>query len=440
MAMPTSVWHEYGFRGNPYSTDPIEVSAAGRELLIGREQELALIGRHLTGGASVVALEGDFGVGKTSLAAVAAFDAAQWSKEGGPLFLAMDTRLSLRPEDTRESFERRVVRAVAHVLVANAGSLKSGGRPLDGVEGVKRWLQAPEAGGWNASLGANVGGVAGGNAGFGKARTPNTSTGFAELGIAEIVDGWLAQLFPNRDSGGVLCFLDNLEELNDSGTALNVMEPLRDPLFKRPGLRWIISGAQGMVRAAYASPKMAGVFLNPIDVRPLPHKLVPQVIFARMKALQDQDDAVAPVSMTAFANLYRSIGQNLRYALNLSERYAFDSDPDELRGISEADRDLRFHESVLREADLVYAAQARDLGAADWKVFDHLLRSKAGSCSPSEYKDFGYAQMPPLLSRVRKLTEAHLVSYQIDEADQRRRTISVTDHGRLAYYRHVNDA
>lgn len=66
MPMPTSIWDEYGFTDNPYSTDPITPSAASRELLVGRADELELVSRQLISGASVVALEGDFGVGKTS--------------------------------------------------------------------------------------------------------------------------------------------------------------------------------------------------------------------------------------------------------------------------------------------------------------------------------------------------------------------------------------
>ncbi|WP_345376151.1 MarR family winged helix-turn-helix transcriptional regulator [Frondihabitans cladoniiphilus] len=396
-----------------------------------------MISRQLSGGASVVALEGDFGVGKTSLAAAAAWDAAQWRANGGPLFIPMKIRLSLRPDDSRESFEQKTMRAVAATLVESAGKLKQEGRTLAGIEAVKRWLQAPEAGGWSGGVSASILGQGGGLSG-GRNRTPNTSSGFSESGILDIVDEWLAQLFPDRASGGVICFLDNLEELRDSETALSVMEPLRDALFKRPGLRWLISGAQGMIRAAYASPKMTGVFLDPIEVLPLDHSLVPGVIAARADALKNRDDAVVPVSEKAFAHLYASIGQNLRYALNLSERYAFGQDPEALVLLDDKKRDDKFEESIKVEADRVYSAYAHDLTSADWKVFDKLLREKAGTCSPSDFADFGYKAMPPLLIRIDKLKAAHLVTYTKDDADQRRRTISVSDHGRLAYFRHVN--
>ncbi|MBC2934302.1 MarR family winged helix-turn-helix transcriptional regulator [Nocardioides sp. zg-1228] len=437
MTYPPSVWREFGYRGNLYSTDPIEVSNEGRALLVGRETELAKIARQLSGGASVIALEGDFGVGKTSLAAAAAYDATGWRATGGPLFIAAKSRLSLRPDDTRDSFERRTMRVVAAALIEAAELLRGEGRALGAVDAMNRWLNEPEAVSRNGQVSVSVLG-SGGGGGLGTTRTPNETQGFAEDGMIALVDEWLKQAFPDRESGGVICFLDNLEELRDSATALAVMEPLRDALFKRPGLRWIVGGAQGMVRAAYSSPKMTGVFLNPIDVYPLSDDVAPAVIGARALALRESDDAFPPVSEQAFAHLYVSIGKNLRYALNLAERYSFDQDAEALRAVTGAERDAQFGESILREADAVYGSYASNLTKADWKVFDTLLREKSGSCSPSDFNAFGYAAMPPLLVRVRKLESAHLVSYTTDDADQRRRTISVTDHGRLAYYRHVN--
>jgi DNA-binding MarR family transcriptional regulator len=302
---------------------------------------------------------------------------------------------------------------------------------------VRRWLTEPESVSLTAEANLSILGTGGGGGGS-VSHSPNTTTGFSDAGVLAIVDGWLQELFPDRSAGGIVCFLDNLEELLDSTIALQVMEPLRDALFKRPGLRWIIGGAQGMVRAAYSSPKMTGVFLNPIDVLPLADDEAPHVIGARADALRITDEAVEPVSPDAFAHLYASIGKNLRYALNLAERYALDQDPDEIRSLSQQERDERFEESTLKEADAIYSAYAANLTKADWSVFDTLLREKSGSCSPSDYRDFNYKAMPPLLVRVRKLEDAHLISYTTDDADQRRRTISVTDHGRLCYYRHVN--
>jgi DNA-binding MarR family transcriptional regulator len=437
MAVEPSLWEEYGFSANPYSTDPIDPLAGGRELLVGRGPDLRAVTRQIRSGASVVALEGDFGVGKTSLAAAAAFDASNWAGEGGPLFLSLKSRLNLKPTDTREDFERRALLAVARTLVDSEEYLAKKGHRLNGVAAIRDWLSSAQINGWTGALGASIAGF-GGNLSGSRNPAPNTSSGFSESGVMAVIDGWLSELFPTRSSGGVICFLDNLEELQDSTAALRVMEPLRDPLFKRRGLAWMISGAQGMVRAAYSSPKMTGVFLDPIEVPPLPLDVAPSVVATRIRVLRHRVNAIAPVTPQAFSRVYEAIGSNLRYSLNLAERYAFAVDPDEVSALSESQRDLAFNQWVEAEAERVYAAHASGLSKADWKVFEQLLKLKSGSCSPSEWSDFGYANMSPLLVRVHKLEEANLVTYVVDEADQRRRTISVTDHGRLAYYKRVH--
>jgi DNA-binding MarR family transcriptional regulator len=127
----------------------------------------------------------------------------------------------------------------------------------------------------------------------------------------------------------------------------------------------------------------------------------------------------------------------LRYTLNLAERYSFSTDAKSLTAMSGAERNGQFESWIANEAERVYRAYTPGLSKADWKVFDILLKDKSGSCSPSEFGDFGYTAMPPLLARIHKLESVNLVTYTVDNADQRRRTISVTDHGRLAYYRHL---
>ncbi|GAA3792817.1 hypothetical protein GCM10022241_16200 [Micrococcus endophyticus] len=201
------------------------------------------------------------------------------------------------------------MRVVASTILRSAPVLMAEGRELPGSDAVNRWLNSPElvsrSGQVNVSILGN-----GGGAGYGESRSLNEGSGFDDSGLISLVDDWLTSLFPDRESGGVILFLENLEELQDSRTALNVMEPLRDPLFKRPGLRWMITGAEGMVRAAYASPKMTGVFLNPIEVSPLADEAAPQVIQAREAELREDADAVTPVTAEAFADLYNIIGKN----------------------------------------------------------------------------------------------------------------------------------
>jgi hypothetical protein len=436
MVAPPNKWHQYGFERSPYSTEAIKVSEDGAKLLVGRDNELGTILSDLNSGAQVIALEGDYGVGKTSLAAVAAYEASTWRADGGPLFLPVKAEVPLRlsTTETPESFEKKVYMRIAGTLLLASASLKSEGRHLEGLERLRRWLQSPEGGGWAAGIGASMPASLGLTFSGGRTKTPNTSGGFSDTGVITLIDSWLAELFPTPECGGVICFIDNLEELENVENAVKVFEPLRDTLLRRPGLRWIVSGAEGMVRTAFSTPKMSGVFQEPIPVLPLHPDLVPSVISARADILKQDDSSVLPVSADAFEKVYLAIGKNLRFALGLADKYAMRADPSHLRTTTAAKRDQAFDTYVLNESNKVVGQLGKKIGAADWKTLGVLVREKAGSCSPGEFSDFGYTAMPPLLTRVKSLREAGLVRYTTDESDLRRRIITAENNGRLAYY------
>ena len=102
------VWGHYGFRSSPYSTSALRVDDADESLLVGRDDELGLVLRDLMSGTQMVALEGDYGVGKSSLAAVAASMASRWRQDTrsiAPLFLAPGRPLELDESDTAASLE-----------------------------------------------------------------------------------------------------------------------------------------------------------------------------------------------------------------------------------------------------------------------------------------------------------------------------------------------
>jgi MoxR-like ATPase len=77
-----SVWNEFGFRENPYATTPVPPTEEGQRLLVGRENELSQLLLYLSSAGSHVTVEGDNGVGKTSLVAIAGFEARERFLEG----------------------------------------------------------------------------------------------------------------------------------------------------------------------------------------------------------------------------------------------------------------------------------------------------------------------------------------------------------------------
>src|SRR5262245_29826871 len=88
---PVTIWEQFGFRENPYTTSPITANEEGVRLLVGRDKELKRLWAYLSSTSTHPTIEGANGVGKTSLVAVAGFQAVQAHREGrsSQLFIPM---------------------------------------------------------------------------------------------------------------------------------------------------------------------------------------------------------------------------------------------------------------------------------------------------------------------------------------------------------------
>lgn len=435
MDIPVGVWGHYGFHTSPYSTSALRIADADEKLLVGRDDELRTVLRDLMSGTQMVALEGDYGVGKSSLAAVATSTAARWRATGktvAPLFLAPATPLELDEGDTASSLERRTYFQVAGTVLANEQRLLHDGHRLNQINDFRRWLTTSSGGGWSAGIGASFPGVLGGTLSGGRNKTPNTSAGFTEVGAITLVDSWLAELFPSADAGGVILLLDNLEVLSRFPKGVQLFESLRDRLFKRQGLRWIISGAEGTVRTALSTPKMSGVFPEPIEIGPLPHEMVQEVVARRAETYRSRSDAKLPVSPRAFEDAYVATGRNLRMALGLAERFSLRTDPGEMAWMSEDDRDARFARWRENEGKKAIQQVAQRVTTMGWKVLSTLVVERDGFATSADFADFGYKTMKSLQPHIQSLASLGLLTYTADEKDARRRVITATEMGRLA--------
>ena len=68
-----SLWSDLNFRRNPYTVAPLPATEEGERLLVGRDRELAQLAMMLSSSTTHPTIEGENGVGKTSLVAVAGY-------------------------------------------------------------------------------------------------------------------------------------------------------------------------------------------------------------------------------------------------------------------------------------------------------------------------------------------------------------------------------
>ncbi|MFP1155380.1 hypothetical protein ACK280_25385 [Mycobacterium sherrisii] len=447
-----SVWERLGFRENLYSTPPLPGNEEGSRLLVGRDAEVEELQDHWASYDNHASIEGSNGVGKTSLVAVAAYrDMVAREKARKPLIIPLGEIFQLTSEP--KGFETKVYLALARALLDNQKRLSKAGYPISNLKGLRQWLDSPT----NTTKGAS-GNALGFGGGGSYSVASSTSVGFTEGGLIEMVHTSLSSIFPSRAAGGFVGILDNLELLSTSKEARRRLEEMRDGVLSIPGVHWVLCGANGIVRSAVGSPRLTGRIADPIRLQPLKHSDIPEVIQRRITQYSmDRDLTDPPVDPAGFRHLYSVFNSNLRIALKHAGEFTkwFDknnlSDNERNRALIQqalvkgqssyqrvlAERSaarLRYLEIWLTEQADQYASDAGTLTERTWRLFDDMIII-GGSCSPSEFEQFGFASREAMRPYVKSLEDANLVNSAIDEDDSRRRTIEITPNGWLVHYK-----
>lgn len=360
-----SIWTELGFSGNPYDQNYLAGTEQGAALFCGRMSELSRVQMSLGSGGSHVSIEGDAGVGKTSLAQVAAFEMFRRGRQAanGTLFVpvAAPLQLSADPAD----FELKVWRSIAHSLLINEQAIRSAGLNMADLHGLGDWLQSP------TTLTAGSASILG--FGAGASRGVNTSSGFGESGFIAFVRRALDGLFPTAAAGGVICILDNLELLGTSEAARRSLETIRSNLLEVQAIRWVLVGSKGIVSGA-RSRRLSGFIDTPIRLQPLTEEESVELVRRRLE-YWGTDRAHPPVQPGDFQYLYRALGLNLRDSLALAQQFAkfYHHEFVGTGAVLPADeeRPLYFQSWLAEQADLVLA-DALGVAPESWHLFDQI--------------------------------------------------------------------
>lgn len=422
------MWNELGFRDNPYSPRPIQANEEGIELLVGRDSELRQLMTYIRSSDTHPTLEGPNGVGKTSLVSVAGFKLFRDFINGsGPAFIPIEPPFQLTSEDSLQSFKQKVFFSVAQAFVTNHEVLKEKGYNVPEIGNINQWLNSPLfhlTGG-----GVSIAGF-GGNAT--RSTTPNGGSGFTESGFVATIQSWLRDCFPSRFAGGFICTIDNLELLETSRGARELLEAIRDELLNISGLRWVLCGARGIIRSSASSPRLQGVLADPLDIDPIRDADAELALSKRLKVYA-LEGANAPVEADGFTHVYKIGNRNLRNALKYCEDFALWAYLGENMPTESKDK-LELIEAWMAETADKYEIDTKGVGNRAWKVFDDLIAA-GGNASPSDYEDFGYDSQQSMRPQLKLLEDANLIESTIDETDKRRRTILVSSRGWIVNYK-----
>ena len=419
-----AMWAELGFTQNIYDHLPITANEAGERLLVGRENELAKLMARIRGRNAIPTLEGEIGVGKTSIISVSSFRLEQrFFTSGGDCYLALDRPFQLDGEETADSFSQKVYQQVLIKIHSIRKDLIAKGINVGETSKLFDWISSEQynaIGGTIASIGGSI------------SPSPNTSDGFSTLGFQNRVNLLLKGMYPSAKKGGVICVIDNLELLEKSTRAKALLEAMRDKVLTAHGLIWVICGARGIVRGVASSQRLQGYLSKPIDIAPLSIDQLDDLIERRISEYSITGArGDAPVEQEGFVHIFRICKENLRTAFKFCSDYSEWYAEGGHKGSPSSDKFGLLEAWLASESDEILSSIR--LSPKPWEIFERII-DRGGSIAPSDHLSFGYETPMAMRPQIKSLEDYELVDSTIDDTDQRRRTISVTPKGWLVNY------
>jgi len=418
-----NIFRDWGFTDNPFETKPLPPNDAGKALLIGRDTELSQFKRRLINTSNIVTIEGNNGVGKTSLINVASYELYRnyIDNAEGPFFIPCDKCFQLTTESNLEDFIDEVLFEIAQTLLRIGSELKDLGYKLVGSSAIDKWLNSPLIEAYSANVW---------KLGLGKSSSEvNPSLGFQRSGFRIRILDWIKDIFPYRQNGGIVCTIDNIELLQTSDLARKQLEQLRDTLFGYQGIRWVLCGSLGIVMGVASSPRLEGRLSDPIEINGIDPKYTPEILDSRINQyVINQEDYYIPLLQDDFLHLYSILNKNIRNTLNYANNYCLWIADQKLKPQDAKEKKSCYQRWLdFRGTKKIHAVK-EEIRPKALEVFKKSIEMK-GIFSPSDYEYFGFKNFSAFRPHISILESIGLVVSSIDETDKRRKTIQVTPEG-----------
>jgi hypothetical protein len=414
-----NIWPTFGYRKNPYGTDELKPDEEGDALLVGRDDQVKVLMRQWFSSTQIATIEGPVGVGKTSLAGVAAYRAMRARIEKrSQLVVPLNRTIQFEPDT--DALTQKIFFEIGQTLLRHEQTLRNCGHDLPDLNTIRTWINAPLVGG--GSVGA---------AGFsvGKTTSANTGQGFSQSGFQEHIRHVLAEAFPSDQEGSLVGIIDNLELLQTASAAKDCLNNIRDSVLQLPGVRWVLVGATGIVKTAVSVPRLSGKVANPIKLVPIDSAIIEDLVKTRLQYYKLSEDASPPVSPEQFKRLYNISGRNLRdtlgHAQNISIWLA------ERREAGLPDPDDPIATWISEQVD--FAATQAALTTAAEELFNTLVE-QGGSVPAAVLADDPSTYPQKVRYRVRILEDLNLVESIGSDEDLRFKTVRLTALGWFFHY------
>ena len=422
-----NIYREWEFLENPFRTIPLPSNKEGKKLLVGWEKESKRFLTRLHNPPSLVTVEGLNGIGKTSLINVSIFETYEsfFTQKSEILFIPCERTFQLSSAKDPEEFIDEVLIEVAQTLIKRSEELKILGFTIPAnSKQIDNWLNKTHIETFQGNLGPF---------GIGKSSETNTSKGFERSGFRASIRKWLEEIFPYGINGGVVCIVDNLKILETSSKAKKSIEELRDLLFNFPGIRWVLCGAQGIVKSLAATPRLEGLLHDPIDIYGIEQQYATKIFETRIEYSKSDIEFYMPLTSGSFEVLFDVLHQNIRNTLAECDQFCMYIYDHSLQLKSESEKETTFISWLDNKSISNLESVKNQLKPRAIKLF-HDIILHGDSFSPGDFSTFGFNSVPAMRPQIKDLEDVGVIQSSKDETDNRRKSIQLTSKGYFVGY------
>ena len=406
----------FGFDQNPYDTRALE-KETGVALLYGRETEITNVIDTLNSSTKIPLLIGVNGVGKTSIANVAVYRIIENGKTNHQTFLSL-TFNAIESSDSSNytAFRNSVYRQILLKLLDEEELLRDCGIEKKQIKTVKYYFKELFQMGFGATA-----------FGFGLNFSYNTNP-LAESNLIRITNEWLQACFAGTKKGGIICILDNLENIGTASKVRRFLEEARDTYFNIPGLHWILCGTSTALEGALSSSILDG-YLLPLEIQPTQIKDVKDLIQHRITKCKGASEVLPPVDSNMFSWLYNEMNMKLRTTLSLCEEFSEHL----FQHIQWQSKDRKDEfEKWLNQRSAELPEQEYEVQEDAWKLFDGITMICDDDIHSSDHMIYNISVEERFIQQCDILVKKRLLD-RIDTDDSP--VYRVTKNGWLVHYR-----
>lgn len=308
-----NIYQKWGFSANPFDVKEILGSKLGSDLLVGRKLEKEKIVSRIYNPPKCITIEGNNGIGKTSLINVSLFEIKTTSqlKRDSAILLPCNKAFQISEKSDDEEFIDYVYYNIAQTILNNKKNLISKGLKIEKTTEIDDFLNTYALVALNVGFGFSAG----------ESIELNYGDAFNRSGFRLIVDEWLVEISSYKNGGFIICVIDNLELLRTSDNAKKRFEYLRDILFTKTGLRWLLSGSKGIFIGIASSPRLNGILFDPIEIVGLDADVASELFDSRINAFKKTEKPYLPITKNGCEKLVEILKGNIRHILHNIDEY-----------------------------------------------------------------------------------------------------------------------